>query len=340
MSNTKGSPITFVNGCAINRDMYYIASSPDLWTESEDAPYSVMFIYQDQTEEKWFYHELPNWEVVSTCFPEPMANETRKAYALNIDGEVECYSRDGTIIEVIDDAGDKEGGPNYGPVNRIRKLGKHLYVCGHGGQVYRRVDTGWEHCDAGLLQAPVSAQPSSGITEEERQQMIQSMIDAMDHEIALYDINGPNEDDLYVVGSDGFIAHYDGQHWSRLNRVTGSHLNCIHVVSPSELWIAGSVGTVLRGNARQGFKVVARKTSEWDFLSITSYEGSIYIAADDGIYSMRNEKPERLDISDKLNLRDVSDIEAKDGVLWALSPKKLLRFDGNEWECFEHPNNQ
>ena len=55
---------------------------------------------------------------------------------------------------------------------------------------------------------------------------------------------------------------------------------------------------------------------------------------------MRNEKPERLDISDKLNLRDVSDIEAKDGVLWALSPKKLLRFDGNEWECFEHPNNQ
>lgn len=123
LSDTKDSLVTFVNGCAINRDMYYIASSPDVWTESEDAPYSVMFIYQDQTEEKWFYHELPNWEVVSTCFPGPMANETRKAYALNIDGEVECYSRDGTVVEVIDDAGDKESGPNYGPVNRIRKLG-------------------------------------------------------------------------------------------------------------------------------------------------------------------------------------------------------------------------
>jgi len=64
MESTINSSITFGAGCAINRDMYYIAASPDKWTEEEDSPYSRMLIYQDQTKEKWFYHELPDWDVM------------------------------------------------------------------------------------------------------------------------------------------------------------------------------------------------------------------------------------------------------------------------------------
>jgi hypothetical protein len=34
-----------------------------------------------------------------------------------------------------------------------------------------------------------------------------------------------------------------------------------------------------------------------------------------------------------------ADVEVKDGVLWALASKHLLRFDGASWEVFEHIDN-
>jgi ligand-binding sensor domain-containing protein len=124
-----------------------------------------------------------------------------------------------------------------------------------------------------------------------------------------------------------------------LKQITAAHLNAIHIVSEREVWIAGSNGTVLQGNAKDGFKVLSRKTLETDFYAITDFNGEIYISGEDGIYVFRNGEPERQKISDRANLKGVSCIEAKDGVLWALSEKKLLRLVGDEWEIFEHPNN-
>jgi hypothetical protein len=97
--------LAFTVGCAINRDMYYIACSPDQWRETEEEPYTVMYIYQHQTDEKWFYHALPGWRVMSVAFPEPSPGAVRKVYALSEEGDVECYSREGSIEEQIADAG-------------------------------------------------------------------------------------------------------------------------------------------------------------------------------------------------------------------------------------------
>jgi hypothetical protein len=340
MSGNKGSPVTFNTGCAINRDMYYIAASPDAWTEMEDisSSYTVMFIYQNQTEEKWFYHELPGWSVESTCFPEPNPDDVRKAYALSEEGEIECYSRNGSVKEKITDAGISENGPNYGYVNRMRKIGNTFYVCGLGGQVYKRTAHGWKHFDEGLLQPSLYSKPSSDITDDERATYIQRVIDAVDSDTTLLDING-SHNDIYVVGMKGFVAHHNGLEWRILKRVTAAHLNAIHIISEQEVWIAGSNGTVLQGNAKDGFKVLSRKTLETDFYAITHFNGEIYISGEDGIYVFRNGKPERQKISDRANLKGVSCIEAKDGVLWALSEKKLLRLVGEKWEIFEHPNN-
>ena len=34
---------------------------------------------------------------------------------------------------------------------------------------------------------------------------------------------------------------------------------------------------------------------------------------------------------------DIAFVQAVDGVLWAVGPRELLRFDGTRWERFVHP---
>lgn len=144
------SPVTHITGCAVSRDIYYVACSQDNRKAVDDAPYTVMYLYQHQRDEKWFYHELPDWDVVSTCFSDPAPGNMREVYALSEDGDVEAFSQAGSRIERIADAGLEYNGPMHGYVTRIRAINGRFYVCGLGGQVYRRGAQSWEHFDQGL----------------------------------------------------------------------------------------------------------------------------------------------------------------------------------------------
>lgn len=322
------------NGSAINRDMFYMSSTLDELEESQDSPVSRMVFYQHQTSDKWFYHDLVNWRVVSTCFPTPEPDGVRKIYALSEQGDVECYSREGSVLEKIADAGLGPTVPNYGYVSRIREIGKHLYVCGYGGQVYRREASGWAHIDQQLLRTPAAIGDIHDPAE-----LLAELTRAASDTIGLNDVNGLNENSIYVVGNDGFVAFRDGTHWTRLAQATAAHLNSVHPVSDTIVWVAGGKGTLLRGNAHDGFNAVARKSLSTDFYSLATFQDRLFIGAGDGIYELVNAGPQRLPVSDKYRLEGVVSIESKDGVLWALSSRKLARYDGDIWEVFENPHN-
>jgi hypothetical protein len=51
------STITFIDGCAIDKDTYYLAASPDRWREENDEPYTVMYVYRHQADEKWTHFD-------------------------------------------------------------------------------------------------------------------------------------------------------------------------------------------------------------------------------------------------------------------------------------------
>lgn len=328
------SKVVLSAGSAINKDMFYMSAMFDELDEAEDGMHSRMFIYQNQTSEKWFQHDLPGWRVVSTCFPAPGADGIRKLYALSEQGEIEYYSKQGSTREKIPDAGLGDGSANYGYVTRIREVGLHLYVCGYGGQVYKRETSGWTHHDHNLLQKPLVA-----IASDDPAQFRESLSRQITENIGLTDINGAGEKDIYVVGINGFLAHFDGTGWRNLDKVTAAHLNFIYVDSDGSVWIAGSKGTLLNGDVNRGFKAIARKSLSTDFYAITKFRDRIYIGAGDGIYELHDGIISRLVESDTFDLTQVSSVEAKDGVLWALTERKLLRFDGTTWEVFENPHN-
>ncbi|WP_198348418.1 hypothetical protein [Burkholderia ubonensis] len=332
---TQKTKLTFGVGCAINRDMFYLSSTLDELEKTEDAPVSRMVFYQDQTADKWFYHDLPARRVVSTCYPEPAPNSVRKIYALSEQGDVECYSREGSVTEKIADAGLDPSSPNYGCVTRIREIGTHLYVCGYGGQVYRRsAPSGWVHIDAQILQKRADIG-----SIEDPSELLAALTKSTGETIGLTDINGLDEKSIYVVGNDGYMAFFDGASWREMPKATAAHLNCVLPVSADTVWVAGSKGTLLKGSIQSGFSALARKSLGTDFYSLAWFNDRLFIGAGDGMYELDENGPQRLMVSDKFSLDGVTTIEAKDGVLWVLASRRLARFDGVQWEVFENPHN-
>lgn len=325
---TSKQPQTLImnTGSAIDRDMYYMSCS--FTDRALDEPYSRLFFYQDKNKDKWFYHDQPDWHVVSTCFPPPTLGATRKIYALSEEGHIECFSRDAISVEKIQDAGLDPSSKMYGYVHKLKYIDGQMYSCGHRGQIYRKNESTWEHFDDHILQK------NKLITETPDMNFMESIKLSLDETLDLYDIDG-SRDDIYVVGTDGFLANHDGTQWHKLPRLTAADLHCLYISSSGLVWIAGSQGTVLSGNARLGFKVLARKKIDTDLYSLTEFQNNIYIGASDGIYKIIDTKIEKLDILAK----EVSCIESKDGVMWALSAEKLLRFDGCRWEEFTHIDN-
>lgn len=328
--------LIFAAGCAIDRDMFYIACAPENRSNTEDGPDTVMCFYQNQTSEKWFYHELPGWRVVSVAFADPPPNTVRRIYALSEQGDVEIYSRTGSIFDKIPGAGLNHGEEPIGYMNRIRFIGNNLYACGFGGQIYRNSHGTWSHFDDGLLQKSITP---TDLQISNPQALLAQLSETANSARDFTDINGFNEQDMYVVGADGFIGHHDGTSWRIVERSTAASLNAMHLSADKDVWIVGSRGTVLKGNAQRGFQTLLRKSLNADLYSITSFGNILYIGASNGIYTLVNSKLDLIPISIQEDLSQVTCVESKDGVLWALSPKKLLRFDGNSWQVLKHPNN-
>ncbi|RQO36426.1 hypothetical protein DBR37_08945 [Herminiimonas sp. KBW02] len=330
MTKHTQSRISMGAGTAVSADIYYMSCSLD--DPAIDEPCSRLFFYQDQTKEKWFYHDQPGWRVVSTCLLPEHGTTPRSVVALSEEGGIEVYNRNGSHVEKIVDAGLSDSSKGYGYLNRVRLIGGALFACGYGGQLYKRGRTGWRHVDQGLLRKPSLPMPADRSKIEEWMKNEAEVIDVLD-------VNGVSQTDIYAVGDHGFIAHYDGSTWVSLRPKTQSCLYSLYIESANDVWIAGSQGTLLKGNAQSGFQAVLRKSTEADFYAMTKFNDEVYIGASDGLYKLLRGDVIATEPTLKMKMTEVADVEAKEGVLWALASKHLLRFDGKKWDIFEHIDN-
>ena len=322
----KSNRVTITSGCAVDGDTYYLSCR--LNNLPIDESYSRLFFYQEKTEEKWFYHDLPKWNVVSTCFKPSTPTDERAVCALSEEGDVEILMRSGTIIEKICDAGlEEDSGIGY--LTRIRSIDGDLYACGDQNQVYKRNNGQWNHIDEGIL-------VSSGIEiPAEAKNTRAAILNAVREESCLYDIAGQTSGDIYAVGANGCILHYNGIKWSKTKQITAADLYEIHITKSNDVIIVGSKGTVISGNKKSGFKVEARKKYDCDFTSISEHQGELFIGASDGIYKKTDTNLIRL----PLNLHDISNIQSSGKVLWAASSSKLLKYENQQWSIIKHTDN-
>jgi hypothetical protein len=61
----------------------------------------------------------------------------------------------------------------------------------------------------------------------------------------LYDVWGNSGSDVFAVGENGTILHYDGSNWSSMSSGTTEHLYGVWCNSSSDVFVAGAKGTIL-----------------------------------------------------------------------------------------------
>ncbi|MGN6806108.1 MAG: hypothetical protein ACTHJZ_09210, partial [Trinickia sp.] len=321
--------VTFTVAKVIEDDWLLIAGSPD--SDEPYTPFTRWFQYIEGDAEPWTSHETQWWARSATTYLPPGVgkNGDWALVGMSHEGHVEFSFAETIVEEKIPGAGvfvpDATG---WGYVSSIRQIGDFLFVCGAGGQVYKRLSSNnWQHMDDGLLQTlPI------------------------DQRLLLSDIGGPNEADIYVCGSypgpagmEGRLFHFDGSRWSGLPIPEVGYLNRVLIESPDSIWACGHNGALLNGNARDGFRDVSSVEDNQLFYSMALFGGNLYLGSNLGLYSYKLNDP-RAKIGEVVTgltppVSDAVTVDSVGSVLWSVGEKDIVRFDGSSWARIDHPDN-
>jgi hypothetical protein len=70
--------------------------------------------------------------------------------------------------------------------------------------------------------------------------------DETDLEVIIYDIYGIASNDVYAVGKDGFIFHFDGSDWREMYSPVEKHLHAVWADLDKQMFAVGDNGIILR----------------------------------------------------------------------------------------------
>ena len=143
---------------------------------------------------------------------------------------------------------------------------------------------------------------------------------------------------MWYKKNEGFISYYNGSSWNVIERITPSPLYGITICPDKEnIIISGAYGTLIKGNFKDGFKNLKNISINSTFYSTAYYKDKLYIASEDGLYIYEEGIYQLVDAIE--DIKGITSIEEKEGILWVLSYKKLIRFNGDVWERIKHPLN-
>ena len=67
----------------------------------------------------------------------------------------------------------------------------------------------------------------------------------------LLSIWGTADNNIYVVGDNSAMLHYDGDKWSPIQPIKEEYFTKVKGLGPDQLYVAGENGTVLKFDGKQ-----------------------------------------------------------------------------------------
>lgn len=334
---------TIQAGCLLEDDLVLVATSLDDISRDYDTSYSRLATYKiSRREHPWRFSDRDDWLIVSVCAWTGASSQQPFRCVLSREGQVNLYGPGGQpdhSFQIPEAGVFGEAATGLGYVNRIRAVGDGLYVCGQSRQVWRFEWDGrdlaagrWVDMAGAMRQPPMPDPPD----DEDAFERWLDDNDAVD----FVDIAGPSERDLYAVGDEAW--HWDGRRWAPLSLPTDEPLAAIKVMSAQLIYIVGHNGTVLAGNAREGFRDLSTLDDNQNFTAVEWFADRLFLASNLGLFTLEPGSDGRIrrHASElKPELQDTHQLEARDGVLWSFGFKDLAYFDGRRWTRVDHPDN-
>lgn len=319
--------ITFTTGLAFLDESIVLAGAAD--SLEAFSPFTRIVQYSETTPPYWWKSDK-DWRVCSFAYFGPSDEDFDDYVVLSEEGHVQYVGDHPPLLEKISGAGvfseDAEG---WGYLSDLQQIGEHLYAAGYAGQVYKRLGPNqWVHMDDGILQ-PTGMRGG---------------------QYSVQVINGPHENAIYVAGCINApyypvrASYWNGKTWIDLQLPeSAERLTNIYVESEQRIWMCGANGTLLLGNAQEGFCNLSGVEDNQLFLSLCKFQDKIYLGSNLGLFvydPADHPAGIRKVITDLTpDLQDANIVDSVDDVLWSIGSKDIARFDGEHWERIHHPDN-
>jgi hypothetical protein len=304
-------PVTFLDFAYLEETRRLsIATSIDSIADEPDVDASLVEMLVGRNPDTWKTFPVPTMRVRS------LARLGDATWLVGKHGEVwRVKSLADIKKDQLPDSGVL-GARRLGPPKLIRRIGGHLYVCGYAGQCYTLQGDRWVHMDDGL------AEPQGTGTS-----------------IRLEGMHGTAPDDIYVVGSRGLLAHWDGRQWAKVPLMTDAWLAGVRCLARDNIMAVGDNGVIVHGDGQRWTVSQIPGYEQSPLADVEVFNGRVYVAAVGQL--LVNTKDGGWDVvKHHLDKKiEFFRLTVGDGRLWAMGSKRISSFDGRQWDVHIDPNN-
>jgi hypothetical protein len=296
MNNHLTEKLTFVTGTLRSKDIGYVIAR-DKTLDPIESPQSSILVWH---EGDWLEGGTIPWNCVAAA----MLSHPPQLLMAGPFGEVLAMGSGDVHKERISDGTNSPRAKAM--IRSVRCIDNHIYAVGMQRQVYKRFDRSkWQWI------GPDAKIPDGGVRGFES-------------------IDGFNDRDLYVVGWEGEIWHYNGQNWTQNDSPTNLVLNAVLCIKGGRLaYACGQCGILLRWQMGK-WEVVDHQASTLDFWDMAWFDGKLYISTMESLLCFDGETMEIIDfgIDHPGSCYHLSSI---DGNLLSIGTNDIMVFDGNDW---------
>ncbi|MBI4420684.1 MAG: Ig-like domain-containing protein [Gemmatimonadetes bacterium] len=146
---------------------------------------------------------------------------------------------------------------------------------------------------------------------------------------------GTSARDVYAVGQDGGVLHFDGANWKMMSRSTHAGLNAVWAASPQDVFAVGGRGTVLHFDGQRWRRLDSGTDQElftvWGFSAREVFaggDGGVFLRYDGTVWTPQQETSE----GDLVALWG-----SAPGELFGLAGRSLVRLETSGWRTIATP---
>ncbi len=304
-------------GCAVrSRDVLCFVVQEDYtqWAEApdgdDDLDLKKRFIPYIRTKPKgqqWSAAKLTGFDGILVGFsPAPPKPQV---IVSGVRGRVYATGSGESSMEDI--APVDENGPRRGAILKLKTIGEHLYVCGNGRSVGRRLGRDeWQGFCHLIPAAP------EGVRE------------------GFDDIDGFAEDDIYAVGGEGDVWRFDGTGWRQCRFPSGLLLTCVCCAGDGHVYVGGLAGTVFRGRG-DDWTVIHEGGLSLPFKDMVWHDGEVWCTNDYGLWTIRDGALREAAVSSAVKVCS-GNLSSRDGVLLLGGHGGAAFRQDGEWSIIFH----
>jgi hypothetical protein len=308
MVQPKLSRMTYLGGSSGRRGLLAVLAFPVGFSDEQEFT-----VFYTTAEDRWAQLQFP-FDVASVTYLVRPGDNYKGWWLVGKRGEVVEVVGGKPQTNQIPTAGTGVGN-KYGYLSRIRSIGDELYICGYRRQVYRRRGPRWDLISEDILDRRAEG-PWNGFES----------------------IDGFSENDIYAVGDEGEIWHFDGKSWTQSESPTNVNLADVRCID-GRVWICGDGGVVLSGSVSEWTVVHAGKAPSPSWWSVEGFGGEIYLAGDDFLGIIDGQEIRQVQVAGRGSITTQT-LHAKEGILWSIGEEDIFAFDGQTWRELTVPENR